>query len=246
MASGYTTDFYLAIGLGLVPGFDYVHKYGKNPDISNAPGTFESIWNGGGDYTGFNTTTVSTVGISSTSTADKGLLVTSGVATAESKLSLYDDGATFIADVNVGDMILDDTDKCHGVVSQVISDGQLLTRGFDKREGRHRSEVRVGDLYRIARPASTGASVVNLLHCLDANLENDTNEFIILDGTTTVTSTGEYLRMSRGRVLQAGSGGGNVGALVAVNSANASNVFMDMPIGSNSTLICCSYSAIRC
>jgi hypothetical protein len=235
----YNTDFYLAIGLGLVPGFDYVHKYGKNPNIPNAVGTYETIWNGGGDYTGFNTTSSSTIGVASTSTADKGTLVTSGVANVTSKLQLIDENATFISDgVALKDMILDDTDNCHGVITEIVSETELLTKGFDKAEGRHRSEINVGDSYRIASPASTGASVVNLLHCLDGNLENQTNEFLILDGTTTVTTTGEYLRCARGKVLQAGSGGANDGALTAVNTFNAANVFFLMPGGANSTLIC--------
>jgi hypothetical protein len=235
----FTPDFYMAVGLGLVPGFDYIHKYGKNPSIENAPGTYETIWNGGGAYTGFNCTSSSTIGVASTSTADKGTLVSSGVATASSKIQLIDENATFISDgVALMDMVLDDTDKCHGSVTEVVSETELTTVGFDKNEGKQRSEVNIGDLYRIASPASTGASVLNLIHMLDGNLENETNEFIILDGTTTVTSSGEYLRCARGKVLQTGSSGSNVGAVSAFNTFNPSNIFINMPPLTNGTLIC--------
>jgi hypothetical protein len=233
------TDFYLGIGLGLIPGFDYVHKFGKNADIDAAVGTYETIWNGGGNYTGFNCTSASTIGIASTVTTDKGILITSGIATAESRLSLHDDNATFVSiPVVVGDMILDDTDKCHGVVAEVVGETELRTRGFDRLSGRNRSEVRVGDSYRIARASSTGASVVELQLLLDANLENQTNEFVIMDGTTTVTTTGEYLRNSRVRVLQAGSAGFNDGAISTFNTFNVANIFSVMPNNTNSTLIC--------
>jgi hypothetical protein len=165
--------------------------------------------------------------------------VSSGAATAESKISLFDNDATFISDgVAIGDMILDDTDKCHGVVITIVNETELLTRGFDTNEGRDFSEVKVGDLYRVVTPASTGASVLNLIHMLDANLENQTNEFVILDGTTTVTTSGEYLRCARGKILQTGSGGSNVGAITAFNTFNSSNIFMHMPPQTNGTLIC--------
>jgi hypothetical protein len=136
------------------------------------------------------------------------------------------------------DMILDDTDHCHGAITEVVSETELNTAGFDANEGKERSEARVGDLYRIASPASTGASVLNLLHMLDANLENQTNEFVILDGTTTVATNHEYLRCARGKILQAGSSGSNVGAVTAFNTFNPSNIFINMPPLTNGTLIC--------
>lgn len=53
-------DFYFAIARGNLSGINYVHKFGRNPDIDTSEG-FEAVWNGGGDYTGFNATAAETV-----------------------------------------------------------------------------------------------------------------------------------------------------------------------------------------
>lgn len=45
-------DFFLELAEGKRGGYSGLHKFGKNPDIDMSSG-FESIWNGGGDYTGF-------------------------------------------------------------------------------------------------------------------------------------------------------------------------------------------------
>ncbi len=235
----YDIDFYLAVGLGLVPGFDYVHKFGKNPNIPNSPGIYESVWNGGGDYTGFNTTVVSTIGIASTSTTDKGTLVVSGIATGTSKTQLISEGSDFISNgVAVMDMILNDSDKAHGVITEVTSEDIVTVKGFDKGTGKLQSTTTAGDSFRIARPASTGASVLHLQHLLDANLENQTSEYAILDGTTTVSTTGECLRNARTRVIQAGSNKSNEGVITTFNNFNVANIFSSMPVGANGTLIC--------
>lgn len=45
---------YLEIVKGNVPGHRSIHKFGRNPTIGGA--TFEVVWNGGGQYTGFDAT----------------------------------------------------------------------------------------------------------------------------------------------------------------------------------------------
>lgn len=57
----------LHVAAGKIPGVSIVHKYGRNPDIDSG---FETLWNGGGDYTGFDATGEELVTVVSTSTAD--------------------------------------------------------------------------------------------------------------------------------------------------------------------------------
>ena len=49
-----TTDFYLEVAEQEYNKYSYLHKFGRNNDI-DVDGGFETIWNGGGDYTGFPT-----------------------------------------------------------------------------------------------------------------------------------------------------------------------------------------------
>ncbi len=64
-----SSDFYFEVARG-AEASSYMHKFGRNPDIDNAPGTFEAIWNGGADYTGFDATGAETVEVVSSSTDD--------------------------------------------------------------------------------------------------------------------------------------------------------------------------------
>ena len=62
-------DFYLLVAEGKIPGKKAIHKFGKNPDVSRNSG-FQTIWNGGGDYTGFNATAAETVTVTSDDPGD--------------------------------------------------------------------------------------------------------------------------------------------------------------------------------
>lgn len=57
------------VALGLIPGVKSIHKYGRNPDIDVISG-FEAIWNGGGEYTGFNAVAAEIVTVVSSDAAD--------------------------------------------------------------------------------------------------------------------------------------------------------------------------------
>jgi len=63
----FSPSFNQSVVEGGIDGYNYIHKFGRNPDID---GTFEAIWNGGGDYTGFNATGAERVNVVSTSTLD--------------------------------------------------------------------------------------------------------------------------------------------------------------------------------
>ena len=63
------SDYYTEVALGNVAGRSLVHKFGRNPDIDLAS-TFEMIWHGSVDYSGFDVAGAQTVDIVSDSTND--------------------------------------------------------------------------------------------------------------------------------------------------------------------------------
>ena len=63
------SDVSLNASLGKVNGQEVIHKFGRNPDIDMASG-FETLWNGGGIYTGFDATEAQNVLVSSDSADD--------------------------------------------------------------------------------------------------------------------------------------------------------------------------------
>ena len=89
--------------------------------------------------------------------------------------------------------------------------------------------------------AGTGARTINI-EGLDADY-NEVSEDIILNGQTPVTTVNSYLRINRGAVLTAGSGGKNAGIIRAgtgtVTSGVPANVFFSIDgEGDNQTLMC--------
>ena len=89
--------------------------------------------------------------------------------------------------------------------------------------------------------AGTGARTVRI-EGLDADY-NEISEDIILNGQTPVTTVKSYLRINRGVVLTAGSGGKNAGIIRAgtgtVTSGVPANVFLSIDgDGDNQTLMC--------
>jgi hypothetical protein len=232
------SNFYFEVGEHHIEGTRFVHKFGRNPDIDKASG-FEAIWNFGGDYTGFNAIGGEAIEVLSSNDADAGALVSSGTATGGTLTILINTAATFISDgVVVGDIILNDTDISHGVVTEVTGEIVLTVARFDK-GGEFSSLPVAGDSYRIATPTSTGAAAVEIEFLLDSDFDNETSEYIILNGTTPVDSVGtDYIRNSRIEVLIAGSAGGNVGTITSRQATTTANIFDVMPIGYNETMVC--------
>lgn len=232
-------DFFFEIGENSMAGKTFVHKFGRNPDIDTASG-FEAIWNGGGDYSGFNATSGEQLEVLSSSANDVGTLLSSGTATGGSDTTLIDSGATFVTDtVAVGHIILNDTNQSHGAVIEVTSETTLTVARFDK-ESLFSASVSVGDSYRVAKAGSTGLAVVELFYLLDSDFDNETGEFIILNGTNGVDTIGtDYIRCSRVQGIIAGSNKSNIGTITVRQKVTTANVYGVMPIGYNETMIAC-------
>ena len=144
----------LEVRAGRVPSVSVVDIFGRNPDIDSGSG-FEDIWNGGGEYTGFNATTAETISIVSNNAADN------------------------IAGIGARTMRLDG---------------------------------------------------------LDADY-NEISEEITLTGTTPVVTLQSFIRCSFAVVLSAGSNGEPVGDIVANQSITTANVFFELPLGANRTMV---------
>ena len=238
-----TAEFAREVALGNIANYSQNTKFGRNPDVDSAQAA--DVWGGGRaalgfyEYKGFNATANENITTASSSASDVGTLVSSGTVTTTAEKQLIDSGATFVTDgVAVGDIVLNDTRGTYGYVTSVDSETQLTVfKMQDTAVGQYDNIV--GNTYRVATAGSTGAAVVIWQRALNANLEKQKNQFVILNGTSTVTTTGEFYRLSRGKVLLAGSTGHNVGEITCRQATTTANVFCVMPATANQTLICC-------
>jgi len=153
-----------------------VYVTGHNPDIDQNSDP-EDIRLAGGFWVPPLTEQIHN--LSSSSTADTGQLVSSGVATNGSTTHLQDDSADFISDgVQVGDVILNDSRLIYSVILSV-QQNRLDFGGVDAD-----SVFAGGEEYRIVTHSNTGASAIKILY-----LNNDYEQrgyFKILNGLNTV------------------------------------------------------------
>lgn len=97
-----TSSIGTEIALGLIPGYETVGNYGRNPSVSTSTDP-EDVWESGGLYPGFDATDNENISVASSSTSDAGTLVCSGTLTSGSSTTLVDSGADFVSDgVQVG------------------------------------------------------------------------------------------------------------------------------------------------
>lgn len=231
------SDFGTEVARGLYSGYGINIKFGRNPVI-NTTSTPEDVYNGGGEYTGFNATANENIAVASASANDVGTLVSSGTATGGSTTTLVDTGATFITDgVAARDTVMLDSVGYHGHVKSVDSETQITVYGWSNGSSDDYAVVS-GVTYRVATPASTGASVLRLQRLLNADLEQQTPAYVILNGTSTVTATGDYMRCDTGYVVGAGSGGKNAGEITVNQATTTSNVFCVIPTFGRTTIGC--------
>lgn len=229
-------DFGIEAARGFFDGIEYSTKFGRNPDIDigTAP---EDMWNGGSVYTGFNATQNRNLEVFSSDANDAGSLVSSGTATGGTGTTIVDSGANFTGDgVVVGDIVLNDTKGLHGFVNTVSATELTIDRWYDGVENGHVADS--GDTYRVATSSSTGAAVVRWENPLDEDHVEQTPAYTILNGVSTVVTTGNFFRLSTGRVVMAGSTGRNEGTITARQQTDTANVFVQMPTFGRTTIGC--------
>lgn len=229
-------DFGTEVARGVYPGFTLDTKYGRNSSVNI--GQEEDVWNGSTLYTGHNCTDAETLALTSTDANDVGSLVTSGTSTGGSLTTLVDSGATFITNsVSVGDLVINDTQKIHGIISSVDSETQVTVYCFSDGD-LDGYTFNSGETYRIANATSTGAAVIRLSSLLLVDYAK-TVEYVILNGTNTVNTNGSYIRQARGTIELSGSSDTNEGEITARQSTTTANITMVMPASSGQTAIAC-------
>lgn len=212
------------VARGSIPGVYAIRKFGRS---SNVAASLEDIWDGSNVYVYL--TSPEQLKVSSGDVNDSGSLVTSGTVTEGSKTQLIDSNATFQTDgVAPGDVVINDTVPKHAIVLTVDSETQITFAT------EHENSSNVGDSYRIATASSTGAAAVQLVG-LDENWDVQV-EYIILNGTTTVTTVGSFIRVYRSMVIIAGSTGANEGLILTKNTAE-DNTLAQISLGFNQTLM---------
>jgi len=230
-----TTSFETEVALDNVSEYETGTKFGRNSNVGTAT-VPEDLWNGGDVYTGFNATANEDIEVFSANAADSGVLESTGSATSSSFTSLIDSTADFVSDgVTVGDLVINDTQRIHGVVTSVATTSLGVARMVGGERGSPERN-NVGDSYRVASPGSTGAAVIRIEQLLDADYAEQSPQYVILNGTTGVTVTGNYMRCTRASTIIAGSGGGNAGTVTIRQATTTANVFAVMPTTNQTTI----------
>jgi len=225
-----TLEHYQEVAAGRVPGSFPLRKFGVNTDVDTAR---ETIWSPGGIYPHLSAAEKSQV--VSGEAADTGTLVASGTLTGGSRTTFVDASALFATQatpVSVGDVVINDTQSRHGIVSAVADTVLTVDSMIDPFEG----HVPVsGDTYRVVTPASTGASCVAVIGHTAAYV--GVREYVILNGTSDVEMTNALLGRNRAFVPGAGSGGVNAGA-ISIENNDSDTVLAQIRAGENQTEMC--------
>ena len=147
-----------------------------------------------------------------------------------SATALIDSTATFVSSgVAVGDCVLDDTQNIYGFVAAVVSETELTI------ENLHGKSIATGDRYRVVNASGSGAAVVFIPRCLDADW-TEISEFVVLDGTNNVATANEYQRIYRMQVIHSGANQTNDGDITATAQIDAT-VTAQISAGNGQTLM---------
>lgn len=225
----------IELAAGNMPGYEFVHVEGKNPDIDTGS-TPEDIWPNGGLYVP--PTQARVHDIASTSAEDSGTVVSSGTITEASLTKIIDSSADFSGDgVAVGDIVLNDNTQDHSLVTGV---GDTFLEVLPMHHGDINS---VGENYRIVTADGTGAVVAHIKEGLDSNFDIK-SEFVVLNGTSDVETTNSYTRINLMHIHGAGSNKSNVGditataqtdstvtAIIKADEGESRNAFYSVPRG---------------
>ena len=231
-------DFGTEVARGLYDGYAINPQFGRNPDIDTDT-TPEDIHNGGSTYTGFNATGNEEISVTSADNNDRGQLLSSGTATGGTATTLTDSGATFVTDgVTVGDLVINDTQGLHGVITSLTETQLTVFQMVDGPASSVYSNA-IGDSYRVATAIDTGAAVLRLNNVLDEDYVQQRPVYVILNGTTTVTTSGvNAMRCDTGRVVISGSSAKNEGEITITQAVSTSNVFCVIPTFGSTTIGC--------
>ena len=227
-----STEFYLEVSKGNIPGHSTMSKFGENPDIDT--GSFDSIWDGGGVYSAPSVAQLHDV--VSTSASDAGTIQDSGTATGGSATTLIDSTANFIVDgVVAGMFVLNDTDLAFGLITDVPDANTLeMIIGMQSPNFVTGCVNASGDAYRVITGGATGAWWIHIQGIGIDRLELE--EFIVMNGLTIVPTVGLYYRQFRARAFGGGGTAGMVGVMTSDGQTDATTTLQIID-GNNQTLM---------
>lgn len=207
----------LEISKGGVGGHSSFRIIGQNPSIASGEG-YADVYAGGSVSGGTQVyvppTSAQVHVFVSDDAADAGTVLSSGSVSSATETSMTDTGADFVSDgVAVSDLILDDSNIFIARVINVTTTVLTVIAWFHPSDGLRENTPVNGNAYRVVTPASTGSGVVHV-DGLNAFF-NSQEEFIVLNGTSTVNSIKLWARINRIRGLGAGSSNEVVGIVKA-------------------------------
>jgi len=208
---------------GLIDGESCVVKFGQNPDIDSGSG-FEYITDNGGTYLPPTPVGGRIHDITSSSASDAGTERGSAkTADSGTQFTLVDASATFVTDgVIAGDALLNDTQHTFAQVTAVTETtltfaGGIREPGF----GFLAAAVAASDSYRVCSTSTAGSTILSINGISGATFAT-ANEWVILNGTTIVSTTTSFRRINRMKTFGGvGASLGNVGTVNATAQTDA-------------------------
>jgi len=159
----------------------------------------------------------------------------SWTATWWSATTIVDSTKNFVATVAIWDLVINDTKGIHWTVTAVTATTLTVFKMFDW-PGKSKTNES-GNTYRIARATGTWAWVVRLSSVLDGGFNKATPIYIIMNGTTTVTTTWKSVRRCpRVRVVKAWSLWLNAWVMTLRQAVTTANIFAIVPTFWQSTI----------
>lgn len=225
----------LEVARGNVGGVSNFFASGFNLDIDT--GASEDLWGGAGSYTGFDATAGEAIEVLTASGQNVGTVLISGTATGGTSATIVDTGETFqtnIPPVAVGDLVVNDTQKFHGIVTSVDSETQLTVARWEGDNVYTTYAFESGDDYRIITTGGTGAACFRLSYLLESDRAEYITEYVVPNGATAVDTTGtDYIRCGKMEAVLCGSGGAVDTAAQARQTTTTANVFVYIDGGNN-------------
>lgn len=208
---------------------------GKNSDVDTAS-TPEDMWNGGGEYTGFNAIANENIETFSASANDTGSVLSSGVSTDGTALTISLTGATFITDgITVGDLLINDTKIAHGHITALTQEEITVFRMTNGVASQVVNEA--GDSFRVATATGSGAAVMRHYGILNEDFEKQPAVYVVLNGVTGVVTPADAMRLNHSKVVLSGSTDHNEGTITIRQAITTANVFAQVPITGETTTL---------
>lgn len=226
----------LEITKGNVEGHAGIQVTGQNPDIDIADG-FAHIWPG--KLTGTQRFVAPTQArihdIVSSDVADAGAVLVTGTVDSATVSALVASAGDFIANgVTIGDVVVDDTKDLIAQIVAVSDSTLTIANWFNPNDGLRQDTPSRGDVYRVATATGIGTGMVHI-QGLDASFLQ-IEEFVVINGTTSVPTVKLYTRMNTVRAMLPGSSPGELVGAVTFTAQTDGTVTASIVDGDNVSL----------